>query len=675
MTNHRIARLLLASATIAFAAPVGGTPPRSNRDVISRDAIFGNPAIGAVKLSPDGRFLAWTAPRDGVLNIWIAPATDISKARTLTSARSYPIRSFSWSQDSSQILYELDEDGNEKTLVYAVAIGSGTSRLLTPFAGAKVSILATSRRQPGQILVSANNRDRNRNDALLVDIASGTSKVVFENRGYDELFADGDMNVRAVSRLREDGGADYFRVTGMDVEPTPFLSLALDDLIASRPSRFSRDGKTLYLTSSKDRDTAALVALDFATGATRQLGASEQADVVDILYDPVTGQPEAYKTSYLKPVWAGLTPQIQADLDFLAARLGGSLFIRAQSGDDATWIVEIESDVKPGEIWRFSRKGRSLQRLFVTRPALIGKKMAAMKPLVIESRDGLKLVSYLSLPPGTDKDGDGLPDKPLPLVLRVHGGPWMRNEFGYYNEHQWLANRGYAVLSVNYRASSGFGKRFIAAANKQWARTMQDDLIDGIDWAIKRGVTTRDRIAIMGGSYGGYATLVGMTRDADRFRCGVDIVGPSDLITLYNSFPPHIARLGWKNRMGDPAVPEERAMLIDRSPLTHVDQVRQPILISQGANDPRVTKAQSDSFVAAVQRRGVPITYILFPDEGHLFARPANDIAFRATAEHFLQRCLGGRVEPFGDVLTKSSMRVIAGGQFVPGLTDAAKDK
>jgi dipeptidyl aminopeptidase/acylaminoacyl peptidase len=261
------------------------------------------------------------------------------------------------------------------------------------------------------------------------------------------------------------------------------------------------------------------------------------------------------------------------------------------------------------------------------------------------------------------------------MVLYVHGGPWARDTYGLNRGHQWLANRGYAVLSVNYRASTGFGKKFLNAGNLEWGRKMHDDLLDAVDWAVKNGVTTKDKVAIMGGSYGGYATLAGLTMTPKEFACGVDIVGPSNLMTLLNSIPPYWAsfRKQFYTRMGDPDTDAGRALLKERSPLTYADQIERPLLIGQGKNDPRVNVAESEQIVAAMKAKSIPVTYVLFPDEGHGFARPANNIAFNAIAEGFLGKCLGGRVEPIGTDFDGSSLQVPEGAALLDGLEAAVK--
>jgi dipeptidyl aminopeptidase/acylaminoacyl peptidase len=311
--------------------------------------------------------------------------------------------------------------------------------------------------------------------------------------------------------------------------------------------------------------------------------------------------------------------------------------------------------------------------LFDSRPELAGAPLSTMIPVEIKSRDGLVMPSYLTLPAGSDANGDGRPDKPLPMVMVIHGGPWARDAYGFNSTHQWLANRGYAVLSPNFRASTGFGKKFIAAGNLQWGGAMQNDIDDAMDWAVGRGIATRDKVAIMGGSYGGYATLAGMAFTPDRFTCGVSIVGPSNLQTLLKTIPPYweAGRAQFHSRMGNPTTEDGRKFLDRISPLYSAANIKRPLLIGQGANDPRVNQAESEQIVDAMRSRNIPVTYVLFPDEGHGFARPVNNIAFNAVAENFLSQCLGGRAEPIGDTLAKSTAKVPHGAEYAPGLKDA----
>jgi dipeptidyl aminopeptidase/acylaminoacyl peptidase len=396
-----------------------------------------------------------------------------------------------------------------------------------------------------------------------------------------------------------------------------------------------------------------------------------------MLEHPTTYTIQAVAFNYTRPEWKVLDPSIQGDLDYLRTAARGDLLVTSRTLDDRLWTVAAIVDDGPARFYLYDRTARKATLLFTHRKALEGLPLAAMHPEVITSRDGLKLVSYLTLPVGSDARRAGRPDQPLPMILLVHGGPWTRDTWGFNGEEQWLANRGYAVLSVNYRGSTGFGKRFLNAGSREWAGKMHDDLIDAVDWAIKEGIADRGRVAILGGSYGGYAALVGLTFTPDVFACAVDIVGPSNLETLLNTIPPYwepgIAM--FTTRVGDHRTAEGRRFLESRSPLTFVDRIRRPLLIGQGANDPRVKQSEADQIVAAMQRRGIPVTYVLYPDEGHGFARPENRLSFNAVVEAFLSRHLGGRVEPIGRDFQGSTITVPTGAKDVPGLPAALSSR
>jgi dipeptidyl aminopeptidase/acylaminoacyl peptidase len=391
--------------------------------------------------------------------------------------------------------------------------------------------------------------------------------------------------------------------------------------------------------------------------------------------NPRSGEVEAYAVTYLRDEWTALDPKVGADLAWLREQLKGDISVTSRTLDDRLWTVAVDPVVAPSSVHLYDRQAKSLKQLYVSRPELVGAPLQAMHPIEIKARDGLTLPSYLTLPPGSDADGDGKPAAPVPMVLLVHGGPWARDDYGYNPYHQWLANRGYAVLSVNFRGSTGFGKAFISAGDLEWGRKMHDDLIDAVDWAVKQGVSPADQVAIMGGSYGGYATLAGLTFTPTTFACGVDIVGPSNLETLLKTIPPYWVPLieQFHQRMGNPNTPEGLALLKERSPLYKAGDIVRPLLIGQGANDPRVNQAESDQIVSAMKAKGIPVTYVLFPDEGHGFARPENNIAFNAVTENFLAGCLKGRAEPIGDTVKKSSAKVPEGAQHTPGLEAALK--
>jgi dipeptidyl aminopeptidase/acylaminoacyl peptidase len=398
--------------------------------------------------------------------------------------------------------------------------------------------------------------------------------------------------------------------------------------------------------------------------------------------DPRTRTPQAFGVEYLTEQFSALTPAADKDIEHLKAAVGPQFQVVSRTNDDGKWVIVVNDPVHVTTSYLYDRSNGKVTKLFDHRPELVGAPLRPMKPVEIPTRDGLTLVGYLTLPPGSTPTGKAAlgdtaaswhPTKPVPLVLDVHGGPWARDSYGFNPEHQWLANRGYAVLSVNYRGSTGFGKNFINAGDHEWAGKMHNDLLDAVQWAIQQQIASPDKVAIYGGSYGGYAALVGLTFTPDRFACGVDIVGPSNLNTLIGSIPPY-----WKafyqdmtRRIGgDPHTDEGNKYLQSRSPLTYVERISRPLLIAQGANDPRVKQAESDQIVAAMKKKQLPVTYVLYPDEGHGFARPQNRLAFYAIAEGFLSKCIGGRQEGIGNDFDGSSLQVPDGAAMVPGLQE-----
>ena len=675
MAARRLRPALFAAAALAtVSAPA--LARAAEAPLIPREALFGNPAKAAGKLSPDGKWLSWLAQVGGVLNIWVAPASRPDAAKAITHDTTRPIREYFWSQDSKNVLYVQDKGGDENFLLYAVDPATGAERNLTPFTKTRAEVMGTSTVDRDHILVGLNNRDARYHDVYNLDLATGELTEVLRNdAGYAGFQADNDLKVRIALKANAQGGVDYFKVTDGKVADTPFASTSLEDALTTSPVGYTSDGKTLYWLDSRGRNTAALVAQDAGTGATKVIAVNPKADIGAILSNPVTGVAEAWSAEYLRDEWTALDPKVGASLDYLKAHLKGDISVNSRTDADDKWVVANDPVTSPPQVWLYDRKPNTLTLLYTSRPDLLGVPLAPMYPREIKARDGLTLVSYLSLPVGSDANGDGVPDKPLPMVLFVHGGPWARDDYGYHSYHQWLSNRGYAVLSVNYRGSTGLGKDFIAAGNLQWGLKMHDDLLDAVAWAVKQGVTSADKVAIMGGSYGGYATLAGMTFTPTEFACGVDIVGPSNLETLLKTIPPYWTPMisQFHERMGDPATPAGLARLKAASPLYKAGDIKRPLLIGQGANDPRVNKAESDQIVDAMKAHDIPVTYVLFPDEGHGFAKPANNIAFNAISENFLQPCLGGRAEPIGSAVAKSSAQVIAGAANVKGLSVAVK--
>ena len=671
------AKSLLLAACAAMT--VAAIPAVAQADVplIPREKIFGNPTKTAGRLSPDGKWLSWIAPRDGVLNIYVAPAGDPAAARALTSETKRPIRQYFWSPDSKQLLFINDKGGDENFLLYGVDVASGEQRTLTPFEKTRVRIVNISNEVTDRILVGVNNRDPKWHDVHSLDLRPGKLTPVLINKGdYSNFIADEQLDIRIAAKSRPDGGTDYYRVSGNEVESKPFETVTLEDARTTQPIGFTADGKTLLLARQPRprhrragrpgcRDRPQDARGRECEGRHRRRHDQPEDGPARGLCRRIISRTNGFRSATRsRPIST-----------FLQSRLKGEFNVQSRTRADDKWIVGVDPVTAPTSVYLYDRKAKTLTRLYVGRPELEGAPLAAMHPVEIKTRDGLNMVSYLTLPPGSDPDGDGKPDKAVPMVLMVHGGPWGRDNYGYDGSAQWLANRGYAVLSPNFRASTGFGKKFISAGDLQWGRKMQDDLGDAVDWAVARGVTTADKVAIMGGSYGGYAVLAGLAFTPDKFACGVDIVGPSNLGTLLGTIPPYweAMKAQFYKRMGDPNTPEGKAYQREVSPFYSADKISRPLLIGQGANDPRVNVAESQQIVDALKAKSIPVTYVVFPDEGHGFARPQNNIAFNAVAENFLAKCLGGRAEPIGPALKASSAQVPYGAEFAPGLAEALK--
>jgi dipeptidyl aminopeptidase/acylaminoacyl peptidase len=639
--------------------------------LISRQTLFSNPDHTDVQISPDGAYLAWLAPRDGVLNVWVAPREDLLAARPVTQDTGRGIRLFFWTHYSGYLLYLQDMNGDENWRLYAVDLRSGTISDLTPFAGVQVQVTAVSHKYPEEIIIGLNNRDPQWHDLYRLNVVTGARTLLLQHDRFMAVMVDNDYRLRQAMQMTPEGGLEIY--VSSDGDWQLWDAIPAEDMLTTSLLGFSKDNRLLYMTDSRGRNTAALVAVDLDTKTIQLLAADPQTDVEDIVRHPTEKNIQAVSFVYNRRSWQILDPAIGPDLDYLRTVAEGDLEIINRTDDDQFWMVVYVVDDGPARYYLYDREQRAARFLFTDRQTLEGQPLVKMHSVVIPARDGLDLLAYYSLPLGSDSNGAGLPDEPMPLVLIPHGGPWGRDYWGYDPWHQWLANRGYAVLAVNFRSSTGFGKAFINAGNLEWGGKIIDDQIDAVRWAIKQGIADPPRVAVAGGSFGGYSTLAGLTFTPEVFACGVDIVGPANLITLLESVPPY-----WKpmlelftTRVGDHRTADGRALLAQHSPLTYVERICRPLLIGQGANDPRVKQAESDQIVQAMQAKGIPVTYVLYPDEGHGFARPENNLSFNAIAEAFLMECLGGRAEPIGQDFAGSSLVVRVGEQHVPGLAEA----
>jgi dipeptidyl aminopeptidase/acylaminoacyl peptidase len=636
--------------------------------LISRDILFGNPDRSNVRLSPDARMIAWTSPHNGVMNIWVAPVDQIDKARVVTKDTKRGIRTFSWAYTSEHLVYEQDENGDENFHLYSVDLKTDNVIDLTPIKGVAAKIEKGSEKFPTELLIGINDRSPMFHDVYRCDITTGKRELVQQNTGFAGLMADDDFKIRfGVKFDLRDGGVKV-QIKNDKGEFEDYESIPMEDTLTTQPLDFTPDGKSAFMLDSRGRDTAALFLLNVATKEKKLLAADDRADISDVMAHPTTKVIEAAAATYDRVRWTFLDSKIKEDFDAIGKLGDGEVKVGSRSLDDKTWVVGLAVDNGPSRYYLYDRPTKKAKFLFTNKKDLEGLPLVPMKPVIIPARDGLNLVSYLSLPAGVSE----IPAKPIPMVLYVHGGPWARDEWGLNQVHQWLANRGYAVLSVNFRGSQGFGKKFLNAGNREWGAKMHNDLLDAVKWAIDQKIADRDRVAIMGGSYGGYATLAGLTMTPDVFHCGVDIVGPSNLVTLLKSVPaywlPQIRV--FKDRVGDHTTEEGRKFLESRSPLTYVDNIKKPLLIGQGKNDPRVKQAESDQIVSAMKGKKIPVTYVLYPDEGHGFQRPENRLSFFAIAEAFLAKHLGGRFEPIGNDFQGSSVTVPEGVDQIPGIAE-----
>src|SRR2546426_3530927 len=524
----------LAAALLALALPVQAADPDR---LIPRKDIFGNPTRTLPAISPDGRNIAYIAPRDGVLNVFVAPRDDIAAAKPITADKKRGIRGFFWAQNSKQLIYTQDEGGDENWRIHVVDIATAQDTIISPAGKVQGQLIATSVTRPDEILIGINDRDPQNHDVYRHNLKTGEQSLLLRNDdGYNTFVADDSLALRVAAKQTPGGGLEVFKRDPAG-KMTSLTRISPEDALTTQFVGFDVAGTTLYALDSRGRDKAALVTIDVDTGAPKVLAESAKADVSDTLTHPATGKVQAIHIDYLRDEWQAIDPAIKTDIDFINTHARGRWKVTSRSQDDVRWTVQVDRVTEPVAFWLYDRGAKQFTKLFTARPNLEGAPLSLMSPVEIKARDGLTLVSYLTLPRGADPGGSGKPSGPLPMVLYVHGGPWARDSFGYNPTHQWLANRGYAVLSVNYRGSTGFGKKFVNVADMQFAGTMHDDLIDAVKWAVDNGIAQKDKVAIMGGSYGGYATLVGMTFTPDTFACGVDIVGPSNLVTLIESFP------------------------------------------------------------------------------------------------------------------------------------------
>ncbi len=610
--------------------------------LIPRSLLFGNPKRARPRLSPDGKYMAYIAPDEkDVLQVWVRTIGE-SDDRQVTQDKKRGIRAYFWTYKPDQLIYLQDSDGDENFHLYAVDLAKTIVRDLTPFQGVKAQPIDLDPETPDQVLAGLNLNNAQKFDVYRINLNNGAVEFDSDNPGNIVGWtADAQFQVRAAVAATSDGGSDLLYRDTPDQDWELLRHWSADD--EGGALSFSKDGKTLYILGSHDANAERLLSLNLENREETVIAEDEQYDVGDVLIHPTNRHIEAVSFYKDKEEWQVLDSAIAQDFEVLRQLRDGEFGIASRDLADQNWLVAYATDDGPVYYYHYHRDTQKAEFLFSNQPELEDLPLAKMEPISYQARDGLTIHGYLTTPVGMEA-------KQLPTVLYVHGGPWARDTWGYSPAVQWLANRGYAILQVNFRGSTGYGKNFLNAGNREWGGAMHNDLIDAVAWLKQQGISDPNRIAIMGGSYGGYATLAGLTFTPDVFACGVDIVGPSNLITLINSVPPY-----WKpmmsmfaHRVGD--IETEEEFLQSCSPLFYADRIQKPLLIGQGANDPRVKQAESEQIVAEMREKGKPVQYALYTDEGHGFARPENRMHFYAIAENFLAEYLGGRAEAVGEI-------------------------
>jgi dipeptidyl aminopeptidase/acylaminoacyl peptidase len=641
----------------------------SDDKLIPRKIIFGNPDKANVQISKDGKYISYLSDKAGILNVFIAPINDINNVKSITNDTKRGIRNYFWSHDNTHILYLKDSDGDENEIIHKVDISTLKDTILTPEKDVKSVIFKNSYKFPNEIIIGLNQRKKEYFDIYKLNIKTGGLSLIYENNKYISFSIDDNYQIKFGYHPTSDAGNQiYFFENKKEI---PYIKIPHEDSKTSGIVGFTEKGDKAYFVSSIDRDKSGLFLLDLRSKNKELIYSNSKADIENIILQPKNNELQAATHYYMKQDYTFFDTKFEEDHDILKKLAKNEqIIIKSRNLEDTKWLVAFDYDDKPTQYYLYDRINKKAKYLFNNKDKLTNYNLAKMHPVVIKSRDGLDLVSYISVPNNIKKSkSDYKTTKPAPMILLVHGGPNARDYWGLDSMHQWLSNRGYVVLSVNYRGSTGFGKNFINAGNGEWAAKMHDDLIDAVDWAVNEKIANKNKVAIMGGSYGGYAALVGLTFTPNTFACGVDIVGPSNLITLVNSIPEY-----WKPIInsfkvmlgGDHKTKEGKELYKKKSPLFHVDKITKPLLIGQGANDPRVKQAESDQIVDSMKEHNIPVIYALYPDEGHGFARPENRLSFFAIAEGFFSKCLGGQYEPIDNDFENSSIIIKEGEKHLP---------
>jgi dipeptidyl aminopeptidase/acylaminoacyl peptidase len=606
--------------------------------LIPRSVLFGNPEKTYPQISPDGRNLAYLAPVNDVLNIWVGKVGS-QDYQPITRDTDRGIHFYIWAADSQHLLYMQDVGGDENWRLYATNIETKKTRDLTPFEPVQVRIIACDQHFPDEILLGMNKENPQVHDVYRLVLSSGELTLVAKNPGTAiDWVVDAQLKVRGCVATLADGGTELLVRDDEQSAWRSVLTWSLDDGLNNKPVGFTADGQALYLEDARDVNATRLVKLHLTSGKLSIIAEDRLYDVGCVITHPDTYEVQA--VAFIKDhlTWSVLDESIGSDFAALSRVQRGDFLLISRDDADSTWIVAYFADDRPVSFYVYDRRTRLATFLFAHQSVLYNYALAQMEPIKFLARDGWTIHGYLTMPVEKKRSN-------LPMILNVHGGPWGRDTWQYNSEVQWFANRGYACLQVNFRGSLGYGKDFLNAGNREWGRNMHHDLVDAVHWAIRQGIADPEKVAIYGGSYGGYAALVGATFTPNLFRCAIASMGPSNLITFIRAIPPYWSafRALFHKRVGNPDT--EEAFLVSCSPLFKAERITIPILLVQGANDPRVKQAEAEQIVAAMQNNSINYEYLLFPDEGHGLAKPENRLKFYTVAEKFLAQHLGGLFE------------------------------
>ncbi len=635
-TLSRLSRFHRLMLTITLMVLFSGCAQEQSTPLIPKAELFGNPVKTQARISPDARYISYLAPNNGVLNVWVRTIGG-DDDRPLTTDVGRGIHQHYWGPDSKHIIFPQDVDGRGNDHLIVVNIEDGSTRDLTPFPNIRASIIVVGPNISDVIMIQMNKRIPQLFDAYTLNPTTGELKLVAENPGtVAGWIQNAEFEVLGALAATADGGFQLQVRDNPQAEFRPLVTWGTDD--GGRAYGFTPDGKGIYIADSRGADLVRLKVIDIATKEQTVLAAHSEVDLGEVMINPRTHRVEAVAFNKDRNRWTILDSSLVSDFESLRTLGDGQFMVAGRDDADEYWMVAYSADVTPIEYYLYERKTQTATFLFSGQPSLKNAELASMQYVEIKARDGLHLPAFLTLPPG-------VPAKNLPLIVNVHGGPWTRDSWGFRSDVQWMANRGYAVLQINYRGSVGFGNHFMSAGNKEWGGKMQLDLADGVAWAVNEGYADPNRVGIFGMSFGGYAVLAGAAYTPDVYACGVDMMGPSNLFTFYRSIPsywtPFLKIL--TQRMGDPVA--DSALLVERSPYFSVDKIKIPLLIVQGANDPRVKRAESDQMVDTLKANGREVEYVVYENEGHGLARPENRTDFYKRAEKFLAEHLGGRVE------------------------------